>query len=70
MIKPNLSAPYSSSHSVDRRVIASVVKLGREAGAKRVTVIEVYSVGTLMKREAVQNRMWISRGYKTVRLCE
>jgi uncharacterized protein (DUF362 family) len=35
---------------VDRRVIASVVRLVREAGASRVTVIEGVSVGTLMKR--------------------
>jgi uncharacterized protein (DUF362 family) len=49
-IKPNLFAPYPPPISVDRRVIASVVRLVREAGASRVTVIEGVSVGTLMKR--------------------
>lgn len=50
VIKPNLFAPYPPPISVDRRVIAAMVKLARQAGAGRVTVIEGVSVGTLMKR--------------------
>ena len=50
VIKPNLFAPYPPPISVDRRVIASVVRLVRAAGAAKVTVIEGVSVGTLMKR--------------------
>lgn len=50
VIKPNLFAPYPPPVSVDRRVIASVTRLARQAGAERVTVIEGVSVGTLMKR--------------------
>ena len=50
VIKPNLFAPYPPPISVDRRVVAAVVRLAREAGAARVTVIEGVSVGTLMKR--------------------
>jgi uncharacterized protein (DUF362 family) len=50
VIKPNLFAPYPPPISVDRRVIADMVRLARKAGAARVTVIEGVSVGTLMKR--------------------
>jgi uncharacterized protein (DUF362 family) len=50
VIKPNLFAPYPPPISVDRRVVAAMVRLVREAGAERVTVIEGVSVGTLMKR--------------------
>jgi uncharacterized protein (DUF362 family) len=66
-IKPNLFAPYPPPISVDRRVIASMVKLVREAGAKRVTVIEGVSVGTLMKRvRPVRTECGMARGYKTL----
>ena len=50
VIKPNLFAPYPPPVSVDRKVIASVVRLAKELGADKVTVIEGVSVGTLMKR--------------------
>ncbi len=50
VIKPNLFAPYPPPVSVDRKVIASVVRLAKELGAAKVTVIEGVSVGTLMKR--------------------
>ena len=50
VLKPNLFAPYPPPISVDRRVISSMVRLAREAGAKRVSVIEGVSMGTLMKR--------------------
>lgn len=50
VIKPNLFAPYPPPISVDRRVVAAMVKIAREAGAAKVTVIEGVSVGTLMKR--------------------
>ncbi len=50
VIKPNMFAPYPPPISVDRRVVAAMVRLAREAGAGKVTVIEGVSVGTLMKR--------------------
>ncbi|RLA97458.1 MAG: hypothetical protein DRG37_08050, partial [Deltaproteobacteria bacterium] len=50
VIKPNLFAPYPPPVSVDRKVIASVVRLAKELGADKVTVIDGVSVGTLMKR--------------------
>ncbi len=65
-IKPNLFAPYPPPISVDRRVIASMVKMAREAGASRVTVIEGVSVGTLMKRVRPSlTPCGMSRGFKT-----
>ena len=33
VLKPNLFAPYPPPISVDRRVVASMVKMAREAGA-------------------------------------
>jgi len=66
VIKPNLFAPYPPPISVDRRVVASMVKMAREAGAGRVTVIEGVSMGTLMKRvrpSLIPCAM--SRGFKT-----
>ena len=67
VIKPNLFAPYPPPVSVDRRVIASVVKLAREAGAGKVTVIEGVSVGTLMKRvNPERSCCGASRGFGTV----
>jgi uncharacterized protein (DUF362 family) len=69
VIKPNLFAPYPPPISVDRRVIASMVKLVREAGAKRVTVIEGVSVGTLMKRvRHSRTECGMARGYKTLEI--
>ena len=69
VIKPNLFAPYPPPISVDRRVIASMVKLCREAGAKRVTVIEGVSVGTLMKRvRPSRTECGMARGYKTLEI--
>lgn len=65
-IKPNLFAPYPPPISVDRRVIASMVTMAREAGASRVTVIEGVSVGTLMKRvRPSMTPCGMSRGFKT-----
>jgi uncharacterized protein (DUF362 family) len=66
VLKPNLFAPYPPPISVDRRVIASMVKMVREAGASRVTVIEGVSVGTLMKRvRPSMTPCAVSRGFKT-----
>ena len=66
VIKPNLFAPYPPPISVDRRVIAGMVKMAREAGAGRVTVIEGVSVGTLMKRVRPSlTPCAMSRGFKT-----
>ena len=66
VLKPNLFAPYPPPISVDRRVIASMVKMAREAGANRVTVIEGVSVGTLMKRVRPSlTPCGMSRGFKT-----
>jgi uncharacterized protein (DUF362 family) len=67
VVKPNLFAPYPPPISVDRRVVAAVVKLAREAGAGRVTVIEGVSVGTLMKRvNPERSCCGASRGFTTV----
>jgi uncharacterized protein (DUF362 family) len=67
VIKPNLFAPYPPPISVDRRVIAEVVKLAREAGAARVSVIEGVSVGTLMKRvNPDRSEGDVSRGFGTI----
>ena len=66
VIKPNLFAPYPPPISVDRRVVASMVKMAREAGAGRVTVIEGVSMGTLMKRVRPSlTPCAMSRGFKT-----
>ena len=71
VIKPNLFAPYPPPISVDRRVIASMVKLAREAGAKRVTVIEGVSVGTLMKRvRPAMTPCGMSRGFSTIEVMQ
>jgi len=67
VIKPNLFAPYPPPISVDRRVIASVVRLAREAGAGRVTVIEGVSMGTLMKRvNPALSGVCMRRGFSTI----
>ena len=67
VIKPNLFAPYPPPISVDRRVIASVVKLARQAGATRVTVIEGVSVGTLRKRvNPARSTRGMTRGFSSV----
>ncbi|MEA3222523.1 MAG: DUF362 domain-containing protein [Thermodesulfobacteriota bacterium] len=67
VIKPNLFAPYPPPISVDRRVIASVVRLARRAGATRVTVIEGVSVGTLMKRvNPARSTRGMARGFSTI----
>jgi uncharacterized protein (DUF362 family) len=64
VIKPNLFAPYPPPISVDRRVIAAVVKLAYRAGAAKVTVIEGVSVGTLMKRVSPErSHCGASRGF-------
>ena len=69
VIKPNLFAPYPPPISVDRRVISSMVRLAREAGAKRVTVIEGVSVGTLMKRvRPAATPCGLSRGFNTMEI--
>ena len=66
VLKPNLFAPYPPPISVDRRVVASMVKMAREAGAGRVTVIEGVSMGTLMKRVRPSlTPCAMSRGFKT-----
>ncbi len=67
VIKPNLFAPYPPPVSVDRRIIASVVSLVREAGAGRVTVIEGVSMGTLMKRvNPALSGVCMRRGFSTI----
>lgn len=67
VIKPNLFAPYPPPISVDRRVIAAVVRLVRQAGASKVTVIEGVSVGTLMKRVSPErSASSMKRGFSTV----
>jgi uncharacterized protein (DUF362 family) len=67
VIKPNLFAPYPPPISVDRRVIAAVVKLAYWAGAARVTVIEGVSVGTLMKRvNPERSCCGASRGFSSI----
>ena len=71
VLKPNLFAPYPPPISVDRRVIASMVRLAREAGAKRVTVIEGVSVGTLMKRvRPSATPCGMNRGFKTAEIMQ
>ena len=69
VLKPNLFAPYPPPISVDRRVISSMVRLAREAGAKRVTVIEGVSVGTMMKRvRPSATPCGMNRGFKTAEI--
>lgn len=71
VLKPNLFAPYPPPVSVDRRVIATMVRLAREAGAKRVTVIEGVSVGTLMKRvRPAMTPCGMARGFKTLEIMQ
>lgn len=68
-IKPNLFAPFPPPISVDRRVIAALVSLCVGAGAKKVTVIEGVSVGSLIKRVNVDKNTKsdkLARGMKTV----
>ena len=66
VLKPNLFAPYPPPISVDRRVVSTMVRLAREAGAGRVTVIEGVSMGTLMKRvRPSATPCGMSRGFKT-----
>ena len=50
VIKANLFAPFPPPVSVDRRVVAALVRLFREAGARQVTVVEGVSVGTKQDR--------------------
>jgi len=67
VIKPNLFAPYPPPVSVDRRVIAAVVRLAFKAGAGRVSVIEGVSMGTLMKRvNPERSSAGACRGYTSV----
>ncbi len=67
VIKPNLFAPYPPPISVDRRVVSTMVRLAREAGAKRVSVIEGVSVGTLMKRvRPAATPCGLNRGFNTL----
>ena len=67
VVKPNLFAPYPPPISVDRRVVAAVVKLAFQAGAGKVTVVEGVSVGTLMKRvNPERSCCGASRGFSTV----
>ncbi len=73
VIKPNLFAPYPPPISVDRRTIAALVGLSRDAGAKRVVVVEGVSVGSLMKRlnllaTATSGKM--ARGMRTAEVME
>jgi uncharacterized protein (DUF362 family) len=71
VIKPNLFAPYPPPISVDRRVIAAVVRIARQAGAARVTVIEGVSVGTLMKRvNPERSCCGASRGFGSIEVME
>ncbi len=50
VIKANIFAPFPPPVSVDRRVVAALVRLIREAGARRVIVAEGVSVGTKLER--------------------
>jgi uncharacterized protein (DUF362 family) len=71
VIKPNLFAPYPPPISVDRRVVASMVKYARDAGAGRVTVIEGVSVGTMMKRvRLAMTPCGMARGFKTLEVMQ
>ena len=71
VLKPNLFAPFPPPISVDRRVISSMVRLAREAGAKRVTVIEGVSMGTLMKRvRPSATPCGMNRGFKTAEIMQ
>lgn len=49
-IKINIFAPLPPPVSVDRRVAAALVRVAKEAGARRVIVAEGVSVGTKMSR--------------------
>jgi len=49
-VKVNIFAPLPPPVSVDRRVVAALVRVAKEAGARRVIVAEGVSVGTKMSR--------------------
>ena len=50
VIKVNIFAPFPPPVSADRRVMAAVVSIFKEAGAGRVIVVEGVSVGTKQSR--------------------
>lgn len=50
VIKTNIFAPFPPPVSVDRKVVAALVRLIRWAGASRVVVAEGVSVGTKLER--------------------
>lgn len=50
VIKPNIFSPSPPPVSIDRRVLGALVRLCRDAGARRVRVLEGVSVGSLRKR--------------------
>jgi len=69
VIKPNIFAPYPPPVTTDRRIISVVVSLCKEAGAKRVIVIEGISVGSLMMRVDIEESTTsgeLRRGMKSV----
>jgi uncharacterized protein (DUF362 family) len=50
VIKANVFAPYPPPVTVDRRILAALVRIFKEAGAARVIVTEGVSVGTKQDR--------------------
>jgi uncharacterized protein (DUF362 family) len=65
VIKVNIFAPYPPPVSADRRVIAALVRICKDAGASRVVVIEGVSVGTKQSRGYSSMDNMILLGIKT-----
>lgn len=51
VLKPNVYCPSPAPTTTDPRVIAALIKLAKEAGAKRVTVAEGRSISTALYRK-------------------
>jgi uncharacterized protein (DUF362 family) len=65
VIKANIFAPFPPPISADRRVIAAVVRIFKEAGARKVTVVEGVSVGTRQSRGYTSMDNMVLLGVKT-----
>jgi uncharacterized protein (DUF362 family) len=65
VIKVNIFAPFPPPVSADRRVIAAVVHIFKEAGASRVVVTEGVSVGTKQSRGYTSMENMVLLGVKT-----
>jgi uncharacterized protein (DUF362 family) len=65
VIKVNIFAPFPPPISADRRVIAALVRIFKEAGAGRVIIVEGVSVGTKQSRGFSSMDNMVLLGIKT-----